>query len=351
MPKKILVGILDWGLGHATRMVPLINHLLQLQCQIFIAATGPQKKILREIFPELEFYDPPPYSIKYPKKGRNMPLVIFGQLPRLYKVIRRGKAWVAMQHEKHQFDLIISDNRYGFHHKKVCSIFISHQLSPKSGWGPVTDLLLRKIHFQFINPFNRCWVPDVEAGGGLAGELSHPPVLPPNTRFIGPLSRLEKQTNLIRYQLLILISGPEPSRSDFEQMLRVQLKDYKGSYVLIRGLPGSTQQAGPGELNHVDAPTLSRLMSESSLVICRSGYTTVMDLLKMGKKAFLVPTPGQTEQEYLAKHLDQEGIFPFDQQHCFNLPAAIDKATWYKYHVPVIDFDAYKKDIENVINT
>jgi hypothetical protein len=351
MPKKILLGILDWGLGHATRSVPLINYLLQLQCQIFIAASGPQKKVLQEIFPDIEFLDSPSYSIKYPKNGINMPLFIIRQLPRLYKVIQAEQAWVSMEHQKHQFDFIISDNRYGFFHKDVHSIFMTHQLSPRSGWGPLPDRLLRMIHYRFIGSFNRCWVPDVEARLGLAGELSHPAVLPPNTRYIGPLSRLQKESGIPDRKLLILISGPEPARTHFEKLLRVQLKDQGDNYVLVRGLPTSAEQGEPRELNHVDAPTLARLMAASSLVICRSGYTTIMDLLKMGKKAFLVPTPGQTEQEYLAKHMDHEGIFPFDHQSHFNLATAIAKAEAYQYHVPEVDFDAFKKEVENLINS
>jgi len=349
MPKKILVGVLDWGLGHATRSVPLINYLSQFQCQIFIAASGPQKKVLLEIFPDLEFLNPPPYSIRYSKNGKYLPLEIFLQLPRLYKVIRDEKGWVGAQHGKHQFDLIISDNRYGFYHKSVPSVFISHQLSPKSGWGNLADRMLRKIHYHFIKRFNRCWVPDAETGGGLAGELSHPATLPPNTRFIGPLSRLEKQTGIQKKQLLILISGPEPARTHFEEMLRGQLKGYQGSHVLVRGLPTSAEHQSPNEFNHVDAPTLARLMTESSLVICRSGYTTIMDLLKMGRKAFLIPTPGQTEQEYLAGYLDSQGIFPFAKQSSFNLTAAIAKAERYPYKTPDLDFESYKKEIEILI--
>lgn len=350
MPKKILVGILDWGLGHATRSVPLIHYLLQFQCQIFIAASGPPRKILQEAFPDLPFLDPPPYAIRYPQSGRNMQMAILWQLPRLLAVVKEEERWLDEEHRQYGFDLIISDNRYGFHHPQVHSVFITHQLSPRSGWGSQADLWLRKIHYRFIRGFNQCWVPDVEAGGGLAGELSHPPVLPPNTQFIGPISRLEGQSSDHNAGILVLISGPEPARSQFELIMRRQLKDHKGAFVLLRGLPGSGDQGIPGELNHVDAAELAKLMAASSLVISRSGYTTIMDLLKMGKKAFLVPTPGQTEQEYLAGYLDQKGVFPFMEQSRFNLAAAIATAESYPYQKPDIDFEAYKKEVENLIN-
>lgn len=368
MSKKILVGILDWGLGHATRSIPLISHLLQFQCQIFIAASGQQRKILHEAFPSVKFLDPPPYAIHYPENGRNMQVAILKQIARLYKVVRAEEHWLTLQHRKYGFDLILSDNRYGFHHRGVHSVFITHQLSPRSGWGNFADFWLRKVHYRFIRRFNQCWVPDQEAGGGLAGDLSHPSVLPSNTRFIGPISRLEapprenghsgptlaidRQTGFDDPQanLLFLISGPEPARTEFEIMLRNQLKGYKGRYVVVRGLPGSADQGYPHEMNHVEAVLLARLMANSTLVICRSGYTTIMDLLKMGKKAFLVPTPGQTEQEYLAGYLDSKGIFPFTEQSRFTLAAAITKSETYHYQVPDLDFGTYKKEVENLIN-
>lgn len=352
MPKKILVGVLDWGLGHATRCVPLIDYLLQLECQIFIAASGPQKKILQEAFPALQFLEPPPYAIAYPGNGKSMQTAIIRQLPRLYKVISAEERWLELELRKHGFDLIISDNRYGFRHGSVHSVFITHQLSPRSGFGKLADFFVRKVHYHFIRVFDECWVPDIEAGGGLAGELSHPHNLPPNTTFIGPMSRLEGPDAAGDHNgaILLLISGPEPARTQFEVMLRSQLKDYKGHYIMVRGLPGSPDQGNPGELNHVDAAALARLMAESSLIICRSGYTTIMDLLKMGKKAFLVPTPGQTEQEYLAEYLENKGIFPFAKQSRFSLTDAMAKARSYPYQVPELDFEAYKKDVENLIN-
>lgn len=347
---KILVGILDWGLGHATRSIPLIHHMLQFQCQIFIAASGPQRKILQETFPVVRFLEPPPYGIRYPAPGRNMQMAIIRQLPRLYKVIRREQHWVEQEQRKNGFDLIISDNRYGFYHKDVKSIFITHQLSPRTGWGPIFDAALRAMHYRFIGHFSECWIPDMEAGGGLAGALSHPPTIPPHARYIGMISRLERVPGNNLYNILVLISGPEPARSAFETVMREQLQDYQGTWMLVRGLPESTDTDQPNVRNHVGATELEKLMSASSLIICRSGYTTIMDLLKLRKKAVLVPTTGQTEQEYLAAYLEEKGVFPFIEQDRINLRAVFEKAGTFSYQTTETDFDAYKEAVNKLIN-
>ncbi len=349
MPKKILVGILDWGLGHATRSIPLIGYLRQFQCQIFIAATGSQKKILLEAFPEAEFLDPPAYAIRYPTNGRNMFWAILLQLPRLYRTVQQERAWVEANIQKHQFDLVISDNRYGFHSRGAHSVFITHQLAPDSGLGPVLNNWLRRWHYRFIRVFDECWVPDLEAAGGLAGALSHPSNLPLHTSYIGPLSRLEPVKENQLDQLLVLISGPEPARSQFEILVSGMLRDYQGRFVLVRGLPGEQGPTEPGVYHHANASTLEKLVAQSSLVICRSGYTSVMDLVKMGKKAVLVPTPGQPEQEYLAAYLEQKGIFPFVSQSAFVLSEAIQKAEKFHYQFPDIDFQYYKKALDKLI--
>lgn len=350
MPKKIIIGILDWGLGHATRCIPLIEYMLQTECQIFIAATGPQREILREAFPSLTFLDPPPYSIQYPPKGKNLVFSIIRQLPRLRKIIKSEHDWLQKNVAEYGIQLIISDNRYGFHARGVHSVLITHQLSPKSGMGRLIDHMARKIQYGYINQFDECWVPDLPIQGGLAGELSHPAIVPKRTSYIGPLSRFNAVKATGMPKLLVLISGPEPARSEFEEIMRAQLKNYHEPYLLVRGLPGSNSTAGPNELNHAGTETMGRLLGEASLVICRSGYTTVMDLVKLGKKAVLVPTPGQTEQEYLAHHLEKQGMFPFMLQSAFVLDRAIEMSKTFGPEIPEVDFEAFHHILDRVIN-
>jgi hypothetical protein len=370
MPKKILVGILDWGLGHATRSIPLINYLLQTQCQIFIAASGAQKKILQGAFPQARFLDPPPYNIQYPPGGKMLTLSIMKQLPRLTKLVSEEHRWVLKMVAEHNIDLIISDNRYGFHAPGIPSAFITHQLSPRSGWGPFADLLARKAHYRFIKPFDECWVPDLALNGGLAGALSHPPSLPAHVTYIGPLSRFSLGGSFLGGSLLggsplggsslggsslggnilAVISGPEPARTEFEQLVRQQLRNIEMPHMLVRGLPDEQESPAPNELNHAGAAGMEKLITEAGIVICRSGYTSVMDLLRLRKKAVLVPTPGQTEQEYLAEHLQEKNLFPYLAQDRFDMKNAVSIANSFEYRFPEVDFDAYKKTLDRFIS-
>ena len=360
MPKKILVGILDWGLGHATRSIPLISYLLQTQCQIFIAASGPQKRILQGAFPQARFLDPPPYNIQYPHGGKMLTLSILKQLPRLKKLITEEHRWVLKTVSEYNIDLIISDNRYGFYAPGIPSAFITHQLSPRSGWGPLADLAARAIHYRHIKAFDECWVPDLAANGGLAGSLSHPPTLPANVTYIGPLSRLSLGGRSLGGsplggrplggRILAVISGPEPARTEFEQLVRQQLKTIAIPHMLVRGLPDEQESPAQNELNHADAAEMEKLMTEAGIVICRSGYTSVMDLLRLRKRAVLVPTPGQTEQEYLAEHLQEKKFFPYLAQDRFDMKNAVSIANTFEYRFPEVDFDAYKKTLDRFIS-
>jgi UDP:flavonoid glycosyltransferase YjiC (YdhE family) len=352
MPKKILVGILDWGLGHATRCVPLIRYLLQTQCQIFIAATGAQKKILQDAFPEAYFLDPPPYRIQYPPGGNNLIFSIVKQLPRLQKLIEEEQKWVSTAVLEHKIDLVISDNRYGFHAPGIPSAFITHQLSPRSGWGLLADLTARAVHYRYIKAFDECWVPDLANNGGLAGGLSHPSALPSTVSYIGPLSRftLGESTLGECVGILAVMSGPEPARTEFESLIRPQLKSCGIPYRLVRGLPGNEESLEPFEMNYAGTAALGQLMAKADLVICRSGYTSVMDLVRLRKKAVLVPTPGQTEQEYLAEHLQTKKLFPYLPQDRFDLKNAVSLANSFEYGFPEMDYDAYKKTLDRFIS-
>ncbi|HSF45741.1 MAG TPA: glycosyltransferase, partial [Chitinophagaceae bacterium] len=150
--------------------------------------------------------------------------------------------------------------------------------------------------------------------------------------------------------VLAIMSGPEPARTEFESLIRPQLKDCGMPYVLVRGLPGNEESPGPNELNYADADTLGKLMAEARVVICRSGYSSVMDLVMLRKKAVFVPTPGQTEQEYLAAHLQEKRLFPYLDQGQFDLKNAVSMANSFDYHFPDMDFGAYQKTLERFIN-
>ena len=176
-----------------------------------------------------------------------------------------------------------------------------------SGFGRMGDGLLRTLLYRWINRFNSCWIPDAAGDINIAGKLSHPLSMPNHYAFIGPLSRLNEAKPLAGEHLLVLLSGPEPQRTILENKLIDQLSNTDEAVVFVRGLPSAAPlMKNRGKIqfeNHLDANALSEMLSTAKAVICRSGYSSVMDLLKLKKRALLIPTPGQTEQVYLAKHL------------------------------------------------
>jgi hypothetical protein len=341
-PKKILIGILDWGLGHTARCIPLIHYLLQFQCQIFIAGTPEQKIILEKEFDSLNFLEIEGYNVRYSSNTKGFLLSVLSQLPRLSRVIRKEHAWLSHMMKIHHFNAVISDNRYGLYHPEIKSVFITHQLSIITGLGSRADNILRRIHFSYIKNFSACWVPDSFSSPDLSGKLGHPALLPAGTSFLGPISRLTSMISTEKLDLLIILSGPEPQRSVLEKMLLEQLQYFSGSFLLVRGLPEEEPSKTQYVVNYLDAKKLNLKLSAASLVICRSGYSSVMDLVKLKKKAILIPTPGQTEQEYLAKYLQNNHMFIRADQQRFNLAKSILKAKSFPFNIPDLDFNGYK---------
>ncbi len=313
--RRVLVAPLDWGLGHATRCIPIIYVLISLNFEVVIAADGAIKNLLKKEFPDVVFTHLNGYKIHYSKQKFWLPVKLLSQFPkllwRIYKEHQQLKAIIST----HKIDIIISDNRLGLYSTVIPSIYITHQLKIKTG-NAFSERLAQKIHYFFINKYTACWVPDNESENNLAGELSHPlkkPAIP--VKYLGPLSRFEKIETFKKYDLLILLSGPEPQRSIFEKLLQEELKTFTGTVLLVRGLPEAAENNSVADasnkisvVNHLAATDLNKVIQQAKLVICRSGYTTIMDLVKLQQKAVLVPTPGQTEQEYLAKYLMEKKI-------------------------------------------
>jgi UDP-N-acetylglucosamine transferase subunit ALG13 len=335
---KVLIAPLDWGLGHVTRCIPIIKELVNQKCIVVAAVSGVQKTVLLREFPDLAFVELPGYGVKY---GKNRAMTVFQlicSIPKILIRVNREKAWLRAWIGRERPDLIISDNRYGLYSPEVVSVFITHQLLIRTPLGPVADRLLQRVNYAFIRRFTLCWVPDAEGPDGLAGELSHPVRLPGiPVRYIGWLSRFgeggvigetgsgESDEGVERFagggsdggstvgagsDLLVLLSGPEPQRTLLEKKILEQVIEYPGRVVLVRGLPdGADLPAPPGVTiyNHLPAAELEVVIRGAWIIICRSGYSTVMDLMRLGKRAILIPTPGQTEQEYLGNYLAQKG--------------------------------------------
>ena len=328
---NILIAPLNWGLGHATRCMPLINALLDRGIHPIIASDGAALSLLRKEYPNLTTVELPAYNIQY--SGNNMMLTMGAQLPKIAKAIFSEQRAIKKIVQTHQVDIIISDNRYGVFHADCRSIFMTHQLNIKVP-NSILENIVASFNHRLIRRFNECWVPDYAIAPRLAGTLSEDPGLP-IVKYTGPLSRMKKATLPIAYKVVIVLSGPEPQRTNLEKILIDQLVDYSDKVCFVRGVVSDAIPPVIGNknitiLNYLTTVKLNQVLNSSEIVICRSGYSSLMDLVKLNKRAILIPTPGQTEQEYLADYLSKTGGFIMATQKDFNLKnslANLEKAT------------------------
>jgi UDP:flavonoid glycosyltransferase YjiC (YdhE family) len=351
---RVLVAPLDWGLGHATRCVPLIGQLLQNGCEVVLAAEGAGARLLAREFPQLELKTLRGYKVRYGKN--NLFLNIFLQLPRIFKAITKERKWLEQLLTDEKFDIIISDNRPGLYNSKACCIYITHQLRIQSGMGSWVDDKLQLLHTSYMKKFNKVWVPDAAGSENLAGELSHPYDQMVVVDYLGLISRFRTNAaSAKKYGVVCLLSGPEPQRSVLEQQCIEELKQFQGNALLVRGLPGETATLSVGDhINveqHLSATDLQTAIEASELVICRSGYTTLMDLMKLKQKAVLIPTPGQTEQEFLAAYMNACNYFPYTLQSKFRLKDAVQLSQQFSYTWPfeARDFEQYRDVVDELV--
>ncbi len=352
---NILVAPLDWGLGHATRCIPIIQYLTLKGCNVIIATEGTQKELLTKEFPHLKILPLKGYRIRYSKNKRFFALKILQQVPQIIRSIWHEHQWLKAIVNNERIDVVISDNRYGLYNNNICSIIVTHQLEIKIPI-PALQKVIQFLNYQFINRFEQCWIPDFDGNENLAGSLAHSRKLPKVTlRYLGGLSRLNIEANLkYEYKFLAVISGPEPQRSYFEQHLFNDLQHFNGTGLIVRGLPANDDViddfGNVHVVNHLNAIEMQEAFNKSEYVISRSGYTTVMDLIKLSKKSILVPTPAQTEQQYLANHLHKlKWAFTMDQAN-FKLSNALAHAECFEYGLPTLNFDLYKNVIDDFID-
>jgi len=344
----VLIAPLDWGLGHATRCIPLIRALERAGHTVVACAGGAGARLLRAEFPRLEVEDIPGYAMTYTKRRALLPLWLLAQLPAFaLGSWREGKAARRLA-RAHGAGLIIADGRYGFQVAGIPSVFVTHQLAiepPGPAWlRAVLTPLLRPLNARALRRFDELWIPDFPGALNLSGALGHPPAplfasVPgagPRIAYIRPLCRFRavdapwdrrdseagaaapagkprpetKATPHRDIDVLALISGPEPQRTLLEERLRVALSALPGTKVLVRGVPGGARAFTGGvrageltEYDHLPGDRLAALLERAKAIVCRSGYTTMMELAGVGARGvLLVPTPGQPEQELLAAH-------------------------------------------------
>ena len=304
--RKILVAPLDWGLGHATRCSVLIDRWLEEGHEVILASNGRSAAWLKARYPTLTLLtNIPDYAVTYPTNG-NMVSHFAKHAFRLLAVVQAEHRWLKRIVIEHAIDEVHSDNRYGLHHREIPCTIITHQLyiqGPR--WSRlITGFMLKRI----LKRFTSILVPDFEDNRSLNGALAHGGIHDKNVRYIGPLSRFSNQTyhaNQSSFQVVALVSGPEPARSMFEEQLKEILSTLDRPSLLVTGKPELQQKEQMKQLSiasHLSDEELASAMQSAQLIICRSGYSTIMDLEALDVRALLVPTPGQTEQEYLAEY-------------------------------------------------
>ena len=306
--KKILFACMDWGLGHASRSVPLIRNLQKEGHEVILASAGPAFAFWKNYFPELPILEKPAYKIRY-SINFSVNAMLFFQSRSFLKTIRNENKWLEKIQVKYKFDEVYSDNCYGLYNQNLHSTIITHQLMvkcPKS--FRFLEKSLHKKILSFTDKFNKVLIPDYKGEGNLSGDLSHKYPVPENATFIGPLSRFDQRENEFtgkEYEFCAILSGPEPLRTDLEIQCIDLFQKTEKKCLIIRGLPennDSIQVEGLEIHNHLNDEEFRKKVIASDKIICRSGYSTIMDLYALNKRAIFIPTPGQTEQEYLAKH-------------------------------------------------
>jgi uncharacterized protein (TIGR00661 family) len=346
--QKVLIAPLDWGLGHATRCIPLIKAFLRLDWSVVIAADGAVEFLLRQEFPQLQFLQLPGYNIKYTESRLMLPFKMALQIPKINAAIKRENLWLNRIIDQEHIDLVISDNRYGLYTEKIPCVFLTHQLNIKAPFRWIENRL-RKLNWNYISKFTECWVPDAEIDG-LGGDLSHPKELHPfPVRFIGPLSRFKRVMAPLKYKFLFMISGPEPQRTLLEKMIFNEVSNLNEQVVIVRGKPGSQEQFSFAEnvtvVNHLEGNELEKLINSAEYIVSRSGYTTVMEIAALQKRSILIPTPGQTEQEYLAAYLMRKSLVFSVKQNELELSKALQQVQHFNFK----DFPILLNDLDDAL--
>lgn len=296
---KILFAVLDWGLGHASRSAPLIEHLVDSGAEVCLASSGNAGKWLQTHFPDLRYLPKPGIDITYSKRFTSLRIAMQGGA--FLKSITEEQKWISALQIEEQFDVVLSDNCYGIHVNEVPSILLTHQLNlplPKL----VKQATSKSFHHLF-DGFQEVWIPDVQ-GNVLAGKLSENTAVDSKFYYIGPLSNLKPAERESKPLIVGMVSGPEPHRSLMQDALEELFLSQTDEAVIIGGVPGkdATKNENVTFLFDPNPTELAELLQAASLIICRSGYSSLMDLVALQKTAVLIPTPDQREQEYLAEH-------------------------------------------------
>ena len=295
---RILVAPLNWGLGHATRCIPLIRQYLNEGADVVLGGTGESLHLLRKHFPELKAVELAPLQLRY-SKGNSQVGAMLRAVPQLIRFIKGNRKRTDEVVRTMGIDTILSDNCFGVYCPRCENIYMTHQLHIclPQGWKWL-EPLASMVHALLYKNYQQIWVPDNATGEMLSGILGHPKKIDKRVRYIGPLSRFSKGERSAesgeRYDVVAVLSGLEPQRTLFEQAIRRRFEGSQKRVLIVRGKVE--------EPDFMDDEALKNVLYGAEQIIARSGYSTIMDLWALGLlgKAELHPTPGQSEQEYLA---------------------------------------------------
>lgn len=334
---RVLVSPLEWGLGHATRLARLIRILLDQNMEVVIAADGLPYNFLMLQFPQLTFVRVPFTQVSYSTSRMGFFTKLLFQIPAIMLAISKTRKQVRQLAENYNIDYIISDNRYGFSHPNIPSVFISHQLRPQPpktlAW---VENLFCRFHLRMIRHFDYWWIPDYEGKENVTARLSHLPWINEKIKYIEPLSWLdqdwpEEKLKYGRVDIVFLLSGPEPQRSILETKAITLLRDSTFRSLILQGLPHPAGEESQSKkegnciiVNHLPGSQILQYLKNTQLRICRAGVVSVFDLAALRLPALLIPSDGQTEQEYVARHLFSQGYFDYCEEKDLSLDL-IDK--------------------------
>ncbi|WP_299670532.1 glycosyltransferase [uncultured Polaribacter sp.] len=334
--KKVIVAPLYWGLGHASRCIPIINALISANFTPVIASDGLALEFLKHEFPDLETLELPSYKIKY---GKNLKKNLFLQLPTIVRAINQEKKIIQLFiNQNIEVVGVISDNRFGVRSKKVPSVYITHQVNILS---KVTTFFTSKIHQKIIKRFDECWIPDTihsEFSGKLS--ISKRKL---HQKYIGILSRFKKTDLAKEIDILIILSGPEPNRTFIENKLVSVFENDPRTIVFVLGkieIPQKSWQHNNCMFyNFLLSEELEQKINAAKMVVCRSGYSSIMDLAVLDKKVFFIPTENQPEQEYLANYLERNYKAPFSKIEDFTSEKLNEVENYQGLHAKETEFD------------
>lgn len=325
---NILICPLEWGLGHAARMIPLASALRDMNNNIIIGSGEEHLALFRKELPGLSYLN---FSGFRPGYSRSLPqyLSVLLKTPLLLYHIIKEHSKLKKIIRSHSIDIVISDNRFGLWNKKITTVYVTHMpLIPFPKPFRFLEFIGIMLHRAVIKKYSFCFIPDLPGVLNVSGRLSHGLKLPENVRYTGILSRFnsngqtDKVKNLKYEHNTVILSGPEPQRGILKQKLTTIFKDKVPVTVMLEGTPG--KENGPGTsgnitcINHLLTREMKEMISGSQSIVTRSGYTTIMELISLNCSALLIPTPGQTEQEYLAQYLSEKRWFSSIRQNQIN---------------------------------